>query len=301
MTIKEIDEYSRIRVKARAYFCYILSRAIPSRLPNIELKDLKVALKSISKTFRYVEAMYILDANGKQVINTISMNSKYSRKGMGAKRTSRAYYYRVIKDRKCILTEPYPSIKSNNLVVTVAHPVFDENEKLLYIVCIDITLDNVLKMVYQSSSDAFAGKIVKYGYVAFSAALFFVALLLFVKGVYSFFSYGLNLSHIKLKDVFESTILLTLSLAIFDLVKALFEEEVLGEHKKQHESDIHRTMVKFIGSIIIALSIEALMLVFKFALIDSSKLVYAVWLIGGITALLIGLSIYIKSLNNNKQ
>jgi len=229
------------------------------------------------------------------------MNPKYSRKGIGASRTSRAYYYKVLRDKKCILTDPYPSIKSNNLVVTVSYPVFNDKDELEYIICIDITLDNVLKMIYQSSSDAIAGKIVKYGYAAFSAALFFVALLLFVKGIYSFFSYGINISHIKLKDVFESTILLTLSLAIFDLVKALFEEEVLGEHKKQHESDIHRTMVKFIGSIIIALSIEALMLVFKFALIDSSKLKYAVWLIGGITALLIGLSIYIKSLNNSNK
>jgi len=300
MTIKEIDEFSHIRTKARAYFCYILSRAIPNRLPKIEIKDIKVGLKSVAKTLRHVEAMYILDANGLQVINTISMNPEYARKGMGENRANRAYFYKVIRDKKCILTDPYPSIKSNNLVVTIAYPIFNDKNELIYIACVDISLENVLKMVHQSSVDATAGRAIKYIYAAFSAALFFVALLLFTKGVYSFIEQGINIEKIKLKSVFESTILLTLSLAIFDLVKALFEEEVLGEHKKQHESDIHKTMVKFIGSIIIALSIEALMLVFKFALIDSGKLVYAVWLIGGITALLIGLSIYIKSLNANK-
>jgi len=296
MNIQEIDEFSEIRTKARAYFCYILSRALPNRVPKITLRDLKVGLKTLAKTVKNLDSMYILDANGKQVINTISMDSKYARKGMGENRSARAYFYKVMRDKRCTLTEPYPSIKSNNLVVTIAHPIYNDKGVLLYIVCVDIALSNLLKMVNPSSIDAASGKVIKYIYAAFSLALFFVAMLLFVKGVVSFFGMGVHIEAIDIKNVFESTILLTLSLAIFDLVKALFEEEVLGTHHKQKETDIHKTMVKFIGSIIIALSIEALMLVFKFALIDSSKLMYAVYLILAITALLIGLSIYIKSL-----
>jgi hypothetical protein len=53
-------------------------------------------------------------------------------------------------------------------------------------------------------------------------------------------------------------------------------------------------MVRFLGSIIIALSIEALMLVFKFALNDPSQLIFAVYLILGVTALIVGLSYYLK-------
>ena len=301
MNIKEIDEFAEIRTKARAYFCYVLSRSLPNRVPEISLRDLKIGLKNISKTLKNVDAMYILDANGKQVINTISMDQRYARKGMGENRSARAYYYKVLKYKRCILTEPYPSVKSNNLVVTVAHPIYDDKGELKYIVCIDISLDNVLKMVNPSSIDAISGKVIRYVYAAFSLALAFVALLLFVKGVVSFFGMGVHIEAIDIKNVFESTILLTLSLAIFDLVKAIFEEEVLGNHKKRLETDIHKTMVRFLGSIIIALSIEALMLVFKFALIDSDKLKYAVYLILAITALLIGLSIYIKSLNSEKD
>jgi len=296
--IREIEEFSQVRVKARAYFCYLMGRALPSRVPNISLTDLKVGLKSLAKTIKSVDAMYILDADGNQVINTISMDPRYARKGQGVNRSARAYYYKVIKEKRCILTEPYPSVKSNNLVVTAAYPIFDEKGELLYIVCIDIALENLLKMVNPSSVDAASGKVIKYVYALFTLALAFVALLLFTKGIVSFFGMGIHIEAIDIKNVFESTILLTLSLAIFDLVKAIFEEEVLGNHKKQHETDIHKTMVRFLGSIIIALSIEALMLVFKFALIDSSKLLYAVYLILAITALLIGLSIYIKSLKN---
>jgi len=127
----------------------------------------------------------------------------------------------------------------------------------------------------------------------FSLALAMVALLLFVKGVGGFLSYGFDVASIEIKTIFKATILLTLSLAIFDLVKTIFEEEVMGMHRHSH-SGANRTMIKFLGSIIIALSIEALMLVFKFALIDANKLVNAVYLIGGVSLLTITLAIYIK-------
>lgn len=94
--------------------------------------------------------------------------------------------------------------------------------------------------------------------------------------------------------MFEATILITLSLAIFDLVKAIFEEEVLGKHQKEKNFQVHKTMIRFLGSIIIAISIEALMLVFKFTLIEPDKIIYAVYLIGGVTMLLIGLAVYIR-------
>ncbi len=106
--------------------------------------------------------------------------------------------------------------------------------------------------------------------------------------------FGLDFSIIDINKMFKATILLTLSLAIFDLVKAIFEEEVLGKEKKDGSGDGHQTMIRFLGSIIIALSIEALMLVFKFALTDPVKLQYAVYLIAGVSLLLISLSLYMK-------
>jgi uncharacterized membrane protein len=106
--------------------------------------------------------------------------------------------------------------------------------------------------------------------------------------------FGTDLYAIDINEIFKATILLTLSLAIFDLVKAIFEEEVLGKEKKGDETGGHQTMIRFLGSIIIALSIEALMLVFKFALTDPSMLLYAVYLISGVSLLLVSLSLYMK-------
>jgi hypothetical protein len=157
-------------------------------------------------------------------------------------------------------------------------------------------------MVHPTSVDSLTGFVSKFAYSLFSFALSAVALLLFVKGIFSFLHFGTDFAAMDINKIFEATILLTLSLAIFDLVKAIFEEEVMGKEKKSGSSDSHQTMVRFLGSIIIALSIEALMLVFKFAMTDPIKLQYAVYLISGVSILLVALSLYMKfSQRDNKN
>jgi len=299
MMIKEIQDYAEIRTKARAYLCYILGRNISKTMQNGSLELVLSKLENINLSLPKSEAIYVLDGSGIQISDNISSNAVVNGLGRGEDRSDRAYFYRTVEEHRCVLTDPYPSLVSNYLVVTAAFPIYDENDNLIAIICVDISLKNILKMVHPSSVDSLFGRVSKIAYSAFSLALFAVALLLFIKGVGNFISHGLNFQEIDINEMFKSTILLTLSLAIFDLVKAIFEEEVLGKEKKHGSGDSHQTMVRFLGSIIIALSIESLMLVFKFALTDPSKLLYAVYLIGGVTALMIGLSIYLRAINSN--
>ncbi|NEW60043.1 hypothetical protein GSY74_01995, partial [Sulfurovum sp. bin170] len=212
----------------------------------------------------------------------------------GKDKSNRSYYYSTKTQHRCEISDPYPSLALNHLVVTASFPIYDPEDNLLTIICVQISLKDILRMVHPSSVDSFFGSATKIVYSLFSVALFFVAILLFIKGVNSIVSNGLNFHEVNINDIFKSTILLTLALAIVDLVKAIFEEEVLGKEKKDGAGDTHQTMVRFLGSIIIALSIEALMLVFKFALNDPSQLIYAVYLILAVTALILGLSYYLK-------
>jgi len=294
MQIKEIQEYAQVRVKARAYLCYILSRNISQNIKSGDLNTVFSRLEDINSSILKAEAIYALDANGIQITENISKNKKLRGIGKENDRSNRAYYYKTIEEHRCTLTDPYPSLISNTMVVTASFPIYDENDNLLCIICVDISLSNILRMVHPSSIDSISGVLSRVVYTLFSMALAMVSLLLFIKGITSFMSFGFNFSAIDINEMFKSTILLTLSLAIFDLVKAIFEEEVLGKEKKNDSGDSHQTMVRFLGSIIIALSIEALMLVFKFALTAPDKLEYAVYLIGGVSLLLVSLSVYIK-------
>ena len=300
MVVTEIQEFSEIRTKARAYLCFLLQRYIPNYVPEPSLDNIVNALKILKKELPEAEAFYILDKMGNQIIDAISNNPEY-RRGKGINRSMRAYYYRAVREKRCILTDPYPSLLSHELTVTASYPVYNENKQLVFIICVDISLKSLLKMFHPTSIDSYFGSFTKVSYSLFTFALLIVAMLLFIKGAMSVMTHGLHVYNLDIKEIFESTILITLSLAIFDLVKTLFEEEVLGHHKKQAASDIHKTMIRFLGSIVIALSIEALMLVFKFAIIGPEKILYAVYLIAAVTLLLFGLSFYLKSINTMKE
>jgi len=295
MIIQEIQEYASVQAKARAYLCYIMSRSLSSLKLNDNIEEnLERQLKVLEKSLPQAEVIYAIDSNGIQIIDSLSKNKKLNLKSKGCDRSDRAYYSRTLEEHRCVLIDPYPSLESNNMVVTSSFPIYDEHDNLLFIICVDIQLKDILKMVLPSSVGSLFGKFSKIVYSSFSVALALVALLLFVKGIGSFVGLGLDIKSIDINEMFKATILLTLSLAIFDLVKAIFEEEVLGKEKKEGSGDGHQTMIRFLGSIIIALSIESLMLVFKFAITQPEKLISAVYLILGVTSLMIGLSIYIK-------
>lgn len=297
MVVQDIQQFAEIRPKARAYFCYLFHKNLPNHLPSVSIESITARLLKIRGDLQGLEAAYILDAKGNQVTPTYLKSGK-KEEDIGTNRSTRAYYYRAMNERRCTITDPYPSLLNDELTVTASEPIFDEHGEIVYVACIDMPLGEVLKIAHPMALESNAGRFFRLAYAAFTVVLSLVALLLFVKGIESFLAYGFgHYDRIEIKDIFEATILLTLSLAILDLVKTIFEEEVLGRPKNDPASSIHKTMVRFLGSIIIALSIEALMLVFKFAMTEPAMIVNAVYIVGGVAMLLVGLAVYIRFTN----
>ena len=295
MLIREIQEFQKIRKEARAYFCYLLERNLPNRLPNIGVDVVYEGLKRIINELPEANVAYILDARGKQISEIITLKESL-KQNIEFNQSNRTYFYKAVKEKKCILTDPYPSLIGGKMVISAAAPVFNDRGDLLYVAVIDIPLDKLLKFIHKQRGDTFIHNINRGVYAVFALALFAICVLLFFNGIKMFFMY--TLSTIDIKKMFESTILITLSLALYDLVKTLLFEEVIGE-KEEHPLAIHKTMIKFLGSIVIALAIEGLMLVFKFAMIAPGKLMYAALLLGAVTFLLIGLAYYMKSVGKD--
>jgi len=293
MVESDIQSFAEGRTKARAYFCYLFSKNIQNNLPSLSEEMIMPRLLKMKADLENCEGVYLLDHKGVQVTPTFTADGQIDY-DVGKIRADRAYYYRAVREERCTITDPYPSLITKDLTVTASAPIFCENKNLKYVACLDMPLDEVLKISHLNTFDTFFSKFFKYSYATFSFALIGVALLLFLHGVKSFFDGNITFSHLSIDDMFKATILLTLSLAIFDLAKTLIEEEVLGHHKEHDISGPHKTMVKFLGSIIIALSIESLMLVFKFAITDPDKLIFAIFIMGGVSLLLISLAIYIK-------
>jgi len=299
MVIKEFQEFEESRTRARAYFCYLFNRNIPEKLPNPDLGQIEKALSKIINEIDNCEALYVLDQNGIQISDNIT-NKEEFKGSKGKNRSSRAYFYRAVQERRCVLTDPYPSSLTNKLTVTAAYPVYDENDELKFVVCLDIYLGDLLKITQPTSMQSSFGSFTKIAYTLFSIALLSIAFLLFYNSIENLLKNGILQALQNIDMMFKSTILLTLSLAIFDLVKTIFEEEVLGRNETNEAHDIHKTMVRFLGSIVIALAIEALMLVFKFAITDPANMISAIYLIGGVSILLISLAFYVKMVSIKK-
>ncbi len=296
MVAADIELFSRGRTKARAYFCYLFSKNIPNRLPSLSEAMITPRLRKIKADLEDCEGVYLLNEKGIQVTPTYAGKKEIS-EDIGKIRADRAYYYRAVREERCTITDPYPSLITGNLTVTASAPIFSETGELKYVACLDMPFEGVLKISHMNTQDAMFARLFKVTYGVFAFSLMAVSLLLFTHAIQDFFTQRIGLHILSIDAMFKATILLTLSLAIFDLAKTLIVEEVLGQYKKQNISGPHKTMVKFLGSIIIALSIEALMLVFKFAITDPDKLMYAIYIIVGVAILIMSLAIYIKFTN----
>lgn len=82
------------------------------------------------------------------------------------------------------------------------------------------------------------------------------------------------------------------AIAVFDVAKYLFEEEVTGDHEKRGAAEARRSLTKFLSTIVIALFLEGLVVVFKTARADVSLLGYPTALVLASVLVLVGLGAY---------
>ncbi|MBO1925946.1 hypothetical protein J3998_00015 [Thiomicrorhabdus sp. 6S2-11] len=134
-------------------------------------------------------------------------------------------------------------------------------------------------------------------YLAIGVSLMFFSVMSIGYAFFDYFKQLMNPVEYTLEAVFKPIIALTMGLAIFDLAKTLMEREVFFKAYGDKQDDA-KLLTKFLSAIIIALSIEALMVVFKIALHDTSQLLNALYLIIGVTLIILSLAYYSKIVFN---
>ena len=129
-------------------------------------------------------------------------------------------------------------------------------------------------------------------YVILSLALFLIVGTLIWHGLEQLYLLLCGTQQNRL-GAFSAIIFLTLALAVFDLGKTILEEEVLLHKDIFRHSAIRRTITRFIAAILIAVSIEGLLLLFKGSLGQSELLWPAVGVMGCAVGLLLALGLYV--------
>ncbi len=250
---------------------------------NGEIKKNEIdKYKENFKNFPSMELLYITDRVCKQITPNIYRN-RYEEEAKGQ---DRGYLSKKLieKDKQFSISDPYLSSATGNICITVmkkehGHHIFIDfvvSELLGRLGLIELhpTFEKINKTFYKTS-----------GFLLMSFALLAIAYALF-----SFFNhfFGANFS---LDTLFKPIVTVTLGLAIFDLAKTILEREVYYKSYRG-ESEDAMVLTKFSIAIIIALSIEALMVVFKVAMHDLSDMIYALYLIIGVGIIIVSLGVY---------
>ncbi len=216
-------------------------------------------LEDFFKTFKSLQLLYVTDENYQQNSPSFARVSKDIER-IGTNRSA-VFKTKKIDENGEYISSPYICSVSGNTVITVIKKINNN-----YLV-MDFNLIELLQEFGYVTHALFFTKSNKFIYGLIGYGLTLLSVILILYSFISFTSYFFNESSL-IELTFKSIISLTLGLAVFDLGKNLLEHEVVYKNKHTHEKSDSKMFIKFLISIITALSIEALMLVLKIVIIN---------------------------------
>jgi hypothetical protein len=294
--LANIERYHEHRGAIRDLLASILTGIINEHLFTDPLA-LRRAISEIHKLYPFAEMIYTLDSKGIQSSANIvegRSDSSTSTQGKHKDRSQRPYFLLAKENEGVVVTDPYLSIDSRNLCVSAALKWLDGDGRATGYLILDIDLGETIEFLMGDTDRRRFVPVFRLIYSIIVVGLFAVVVVLLYGAfheVYLLFG-GAQGADLHLKP-FGIVIFLTLGLAIFDLGKTVLEEEVLAHKDIFRHSSTRRTITRFIAAILIAVSIEALLLMFKAVLGTGEHLLAAVSMMMTAVGLLIGLGIYV--------
>jgi len=280
-------------VRSYAANADLIQKFILSTLGNVSLKTLNVQLiERLYKTFPSLELLYMCDEGFVQNSPNIY--------------TNREEHYHVGVDRVYLvnekeiqkgyyISEPYISTATGFLCITVVYAV---GEGYLFL---DFRLRKLLERFDLIEKNDVFKLLNRTSYALIGGGLLFFGVFVVLYGFYTFGGYLFGLEPLSIDVVFKPIIALTLGLAVYDLGKTIVDQEVLP--RTQHVSDTFnpKTLLNFSVSIIIALLIEALLVVFKISIHNYKDLPYASTLIAALSFLLLVFAVLVYIIRKTEK
>jgi hypothetical protein len=254
------------------------------------------AIRMIREHYPFVEMLYFLNDDGVQISANLrgKIESDNLGNGQGKDRSQRPYFQLAKLGNSVVVTQPYLSSENRHLCLSASVPITCNEGRSGYAV-IDSNLTEVISFLMGDSFRKRFEPIFKFVYVCIVVGIFCVTGLL----LYTAYTEAISLlqpgveggrSHLV---PFSVIIFLTLALAMFDLGKTTLEEEVLMHKDIFRHSSTRRTITRFISAILVAVSIEALLMMFKVTIDGGHDTRPAVMMMFAAIGLLIGLGIYV--------
>jgi hypothetical protein len=252
------------------------------QLHNLESNN----YEKLFTTFPSLELVYYCE---KETLDQISSNVYRNKVSTSQKGINRKYLMNRMhfNETGTSVSKPYISSASGKTCITVAKL---EQDKIYFL---DFTVSKLLQRLGLMEIHEEFNLLNKTFYTIAGGAMVLLALFTLGYSLVDLFHSLFFKSHITIEAIFKPIVAITLGLAIFDLAKTLLAQEVFFKSYSANSKAEYKVLTKFSITIIIALLIESLMVVFKIALEDYSQMINALYLISGVSILVIALGIFI--------
>jgi len=130
-------------------------------------------------------------------------------------------------------------------------------------------------------------------YILASAALLIISILLISFGLWEV-GYALYHQQPYIDLSLDAIGLIVISMAVFDIAKYLYDEQVVRDLELRSPGEARETLTKFLVIIIIAVTLEALVFIFRTGTSDIKELIYPTGLLLASVFLIVGLGWYQK-------
>lgn len=266
-------------------------------------EELETIVTRLHASYPFVELIYCLDDGGNQISNSAAApgiaDSKRREGGLGSDRSNRVYYTGALRNSESTtVTSPYLSSATHQLALSAVQRYRDSDGQTCYLV-MNVNLEKLITFLNGDDLRRRVHPLFQVVYGIIGVMLVLVAGLLLLTA-------GISLIDVirehtnTATEAFGIVILITLGLAIFDLGKTILEEEVLMHKDVHHQGSTRRTISRFMSAIVIAVSIESLLLMFKSLLGDATHLNSAVAMLVAAVALLVRLGAYLRLTHDKK-
>jgi len=263
----------------------LINKSIINSLNKIDFKNIdENTLKLLFTTFSCLELIYTSDDKFVQT----SPNIYIDRIEEHQRGVERGYLINRAKlQKRYCVSEPYISSATGSICITVIYAI--ESGYIF----LDFQLRKLLERFSLIEKNDTFKRLNRVSYAVMGIGLLIFGGFVVIHGFYTFVGYLFESEPLTLDAVFKPIIALTLGLAVYDLGKTIIEQEVLPKTRHVGETFNTKTLLNFSASIIIALLIEALLVVFKISIHNYKDMPYAATLIVALAFLMLVFTLFI--------
>ena len=132
----------------------------------------------------------------------------------------------------------------------------------------------------------------RWWFAATGSILVLLATVLVVTGVYQVAAALLTARGLLAQRLLTGVGYVVIAVAVFDVAKYILEEEVVRERELRHVSEVRRSLTRFTATVLIAVFLEAIVLIFKVADDNIALTVYPTLLLFAGVAMLLALGVF---------